>query len=61
MRNKDDLGKGKDDWLDYVNKRKQIKEDRKADAENNEEIAKKQAEKKAKRKVREPGEGFQLG
>jgi hypothetical protein len=60
-RNKDELGKGKDDWMNMQNKKKQIKEDKIADVQNNEEIAKKLEEKRAKRKVREPGEGFQLG
>jgi plasmid maintenance system antidote protein VapI len=60
-RNKDALGQGKDDWMNMQNKKKQIKEDRVEDAANNEEIAKKITEKREKRKVREPGEGFQLG
>lgn len=62
---KDDLTKGKDDWMNYVNKRKQIKDDREEDKKRNEDIAKKQAEKKEeqkkKRNIKPPGPGFQLG
>lgn len=66
---KDDITKGKDDWMNYVNKRKQTKEDREADKKHNEEIAKKQADKKEAKRLadkkdkvyKQPGQGFQLG
>lgn len=60
--NKDELSKGKDDWLNYQQKRNQIKEDRVADKEHNEEVAKKMEQKRTKRKERKPGGGsFHLG
>lgn len=61
---KEDLTKGKDDWMNYVNKRKQIKEDRVEDAKHNEEVAKKQIakkEEKKKRPAKPPGQSFHLG
>lgn len=43
------VSKGKKDWMNYAEKRKQIKEDRKKDADNNEKIAERKQEKNAKK------------
>jgi len=61
MHNKDEIGKGKDDWMDYVNKRKQIKEDRVEDKKNQEKKIKAVEKVREKRKTKPEGGGFQLG
>jgi hypothetical protein len=59
--NKDEVGKGKDDWMNYQNKLKEIKQNKIDDVENQ----KKKAEVLEKRKLARkpsPGQGgFQLG
>lgn len=41
----DPISKGKQDWMNYTDKMKQIKSDREADKKHNEDIAKKKEEK----------------
>lgn len=43
---KDDITKGKSDWISYKEKFKQIQIDREADRKHNEDIAKRRLEKK---------------
>ncbi len=71
MREKDDLNKGKDDWMSMQKKKQQIHDDKNLDKEHNDKIvARKLAEKEAKEKElgkvapkpkTNPNGGFQLG
>ena len=56
MREQDELTKGKSDWMNYQQKKSQIKDDRKLDQEHNENIAKRKL-----RKQPNPNGGIQLG
>lgn len=62
--NKDELGKGKDDWMNYQKKLQEIKQNKVDDKAHQEEVAKKAAERAAKKGTKPtkvPGQGFQLG
>jgi hypothetical protein len=77
VREKDDLNKGKDDWMSYKNKLNQIREDKNADKENNEKIAQNlekkreaskeeikkaiEAKKEKEKRNYKPGGGLNLG
>lgn len=60
-RNKDEVGKGKDDWLDYQNKLKEIKQNKVDDVENQKKKVEVLEKRKLAKKPSPNAGGFQLG
>lgn len=59
--NKDEVGKGKDDWLSYKNKMNEVKQNKVDDAENQKKKAEVVEKRRLAKKPSPNQGGFQLG